>query len=407
MNESNANDKTAGQAMTRRDLLKDAAAGAVAAAVPASLARAAETGAKMTTTQMMNQAPTVACRKVPLNAPGAKAKVYFSRKIDAQTLIALYERINEGIYGKVAIKLHTGEKNGPNILPRDMVRAFQATVPDSSIVETNTLYHGDRYTTEQHLETLKVNGWTFCPVDIMDAEGTVNLPVRGGKHFKQVSMGGHIVNYDSMIVLTHFKGHAMGGFGGSMKNIAIGCADGRIGKAQVHAVDDVNKPWDQWPAKEHLMETMAESAKAVIDYFGKHIVFINVMRRMSVDCDCAGTSAAEPTIEDVGILASTDLLAIDQASVDLVYQTAHNHDLVERVESRCTSSRPCARSGWAAIGTRSLRYRPGRAGRVPAWRRRRKNAREGRFFVVGGHPGAGAVASLIRRPRPSGSCGGA
>ena len=409
MNESNANDKTAGQAMTRRDQLKDAAAGAVAAAVPASLARAAETGAKMTTTQMMNQAPTVACRKVPLNAPGAKAKVYFSRKIDAQTLIALYERINEGIYGKVAIKLHTGEKNGPNILPRDMVRAFQATVPDSSIVETNTLYHGDRYTTEQHLETLKVNGWTFCPVDIMDAEGTVNLPVRGGKHFKQVSMGGHIVNYDSMIVLTHFKGHAMGGFGGSMKNIAIGCADGRIGKAQVHAVDDVNKPWDQWPAKEYLMETMAESAKAVIDYFGKHIVFINVMRRMSVDCDCAGTSAAEPTIEDVAFWPQrTFWPSIRPVWIWSIRRRTTT--ISSSASSRawaCTSSRPCARSGWAASGTRSLRYRPGRAGRVPAWRRRRKNAREGRFFVVGGHPGAGAVASLIRRPRPSGSCGGA
>ena len=126
----------------------------------------------------------------------------------------------------------------------------------------------------------------------------------------------------------------MGGFGGSMKDIAIGCADGRIGKAQVHAIDDVSKPWDQWPAKERLMETMAESAKAVIDYFGKHIVYINVMRRMSVDCDCAGTAAAEPTIEDVGILASTDILAIDQACVDLVYATPHNHDLVERIESR-------------------------------------------------------------------------
>ena len=280
------------------------------------------------------QAPVVACQRVPLDAPGSKAKVYFSPRIDAETLIDLYNRVSDGIYGKVAIKLHTGEKHGPNILPREMVKAFQATVPNSSIVETNTLYKGDRYTTQQHLETLKVNGWTFCPVDIMDAEGTVNLPVRGGKHFKEVSMGGHIVDYDSMIVLTHFKGHAMGGFGGSMKNIAIGCADGRIGKAQVHAIDDVSKPWDQWPAKEFLMETMAESAKAVIDHFGKHIVYINVMRRMSVDCDCAGTAAAEPTIEDVGILASTDILAIDQACVDLVYAASHNHDLVERIESR-------------------------------------------------------------------------
>ncbi|MDO5532753.1 DUF362 domain-containing protein, partial [Sutterella sp.] len=161
-----------------------------------------------------------------------KSKVYFSPVIDAEHLIKLYKLINGTIDGKVAIKLHTGEKQGPNILPREMVKAFQAQIPNSTIVETNTLYQGDRYTTEGHLETLKVNGWTFCPVDIMDAEGTVNLPVKGGGiHFKEVSMGKNIVNYDSMVVLTHFKGHAMGGYGGSMKNIAIGCADGRIGKA--------------------------------------------------------------------------------------------------------------------------------------------------------------------------------
>ena len=170
----------------------------------------------------------------------------------------------------------------------------------------------------------------------MDEEGTVNLPVKGGKHFKEVSMGGHIVNYDSMLVLTHFKGHAMGGFGGSMKNIAIGCADGRIGKQQVHGVSDANLPWDQWPSKERLMENMAESAKAICDHFGQKIVFINVLRRMSVDCDCAGTAAAEPTIPDIGILASTDILAIDQASIDLVWAKPENekHDLVERIESR-------------------------------------------------------------------------
>ena len=267
---------------------------------------------------------------------GVRAKVYFSPVIDAEHLNKLYDLIKENISGKVAIKLHTGERHGPNILPREMVKAFQARIPNSTIVETNTLYKGDRYTTEDHLETLKVNGWDFCPVDIMDAEGTVNLPVKGGKHFREVSMGGHIVNYDSMVVLTHFKGHAMGGFGGSMKNIAIGCADGRIGKQQVHAVSDVGLPWDQWPAKERLMENMAESAKAVCDHFGNKIVFINVMRRMSVDCDCAGVGAAEPTIPDIGILASTDILAIDQASVDLVYARPEKErrDLVERIESR-------------------------------------------------------------------------
>lgn len=282
------------------------------------------------------QAPVIGSRRVDESAEGSRAKVYFTREIDAAHLISLYTRINDAIYGKVAIKLHTGEKHGPNILPRDMVAAFQKQVKDSTIVETNTLYQGDRYTTAMHRDTLQVNGWTFCPVDIMDEEGTIELPVRGGKHFKTVSMGSHIVNYDSMIVLTHFKGHAMGGFGGSMKNLAIGCADGRIGKSQVHGVDVNNQPedWNAWPGKELLMENMAESAKATIDLFGKHIVYLNVLRRMSVDCDCAGLIAAEPTIPDIGILASTDLLAIDQASVDLVYQTASNQDLVKRIESR-------------------------------------------------------------------------
>ena len=264
------------------------------------------------------------------------ADVYFSPVIDAEHLIKLYEKICGNLTGKIAVKLHTGERHGPNILPRLMVAELMKKISGGTIVETNTLYHGDRYTTEQHRETLKINGWTFCPVDIMDEEGTVNLPVKDGKHFKEVSMGGHIVNYDSMLVLTHFKGHAMGGFGGSMKNIAIGCADGRIGKQQVHGVSDVNLPWDQWPSKERLMENMAESAKAVCDHFGQKIVFINVLRRMSVDCDCAGTAAAEPTIPDIGILASTDILAIDQASIDLVWAKPENekHDLVERIESR-------------------------------------------------------------------------
>lgn len=286
------------------------------------------------------QAPVVGSKQIikKTGVEGSFAKVYFTKNIDSDHLIKLYNLINERIYGKVAIKLHTGEKHGPNLIPREMVKALQAQIPNSNIVETNTLYHGDRFTTEGHRETLKVNGWDFCPVDIMDEDGTVMLPVRGGKHFTEMSMGKNIVNYDSMLVLTHFKGHAMGGFGGSMKNIAIGCADCRIGKAMVHGVSVDNQPedWNAWPSKELLMENMAESAKATIDYFGKHIVYINVLRRMSVDCDCAGVSAAEPTIPDIGILASTDLLAIDQASVDLVYDkpTSDNHDLVERIETR-------------------------------------------------------------------------
>ena len=314
--------------LTRRDFLK--------------LAGAAAVGAAAYSVPGMNKIMAAGEGSVKVSAnggAGSRAKVYFSKNINADTLIKLYDMINEGIYGKTAIKLHTGEKNGPNILPREMVKAFQAHVPNSNIVETNTLYIHDRDTTAKHRETLKVNGWDFCPVDIMDEEGNVLLPVRGGKHFKEMSMGGHIVNYDSMIVLTHFKGHAMGGYGGSMKNIAIGCADGKIGKRWIHGVPlgkELNDARDVIFWKEKLMETMAESAKATIDYFGKHIVFLNVMRRMSVDCDCAGTTAAEPTIPDIGILASTDLLAIDQASIDLVYAQPekYRHDLVERIESR-------------------------------------------------------------------------
>ena len=258
-------------------------------------------------------------------------KVYFTRELTPEALVKLYKLVNADISGKVAIKLHTGEKHGPNIIPRDMVKALQAIIPNSVIVETNTLYEGDRYTTEQHRETLKVNGWDFCPVDIMDEEGTVNLPVKGGKRFKEISMGGHIVNYDSMVVLTHFKGHGMGGFGGSIKNIAIGCADGRVGKAQVHQGDTGKNIMGAV-----FMENMVESAKATCDHFGKHITFVNVLRNMSVDCDCAGVNAAPVKCRDIGILASTDIVAIDQASVDLVktLPDEEKHDLLERIESR-------------------------------------------------------------------------
>ena len=286
---------------------------------------------------MANQAPVVGSKNVTgENYQGTAAKVYFTRTIDAAHLIKLYKLINENIYGKVAIKLHTGEKHGPNILPRDMVKEFQAQVPNSAIVECNTLYPGDRFTDEGHRDTLKVNGWTFCPVDIMDeGDKTVNFPVKNGFHLKEVAMGAHLVNYDSLIVLTHFKGHAMGGFGGSMKNIGIGNASGHLGKAQVHGVDPDNVPdWTKWPDKEYFMELMADSAKATCDYFGKHIVFINVMRRISVDCDCAGVTAAEPTMKDIGIAASTDILAVDQACADMIYAAHDSHDMKERIESR-------------------------------------------------------------------------
>lgn len=266
---------------------------------------------------------------------GKESIVYFTRDLSAKGLLKVYNRIQEHLNGKVAVKLHTGEQHGPNIIPRPWVEELiKAQLPDATIVETNTYYEGDRYTTDQHLETLKVNGWTFCPVDIMDADGTVDLPVKDGKWFDHMTMGKNIVNYDSMLVLTHFKGHTQGGFGGSNKNIGIGCADGRIGKAMIHTTPGSDDMWDI--AKEEFMERMTESAKAVVDHFGDQIVFINVMRNMSVSCDCEGTAAAPVVTPNVGILASLDILAIDQASVDLIYamKEEDHHDLVERIETR-------------------------------------------------------------------------
>jgi len=266
---------------------------------------------------------------------GNKAHVFFTRDLSGDGLLRVYSKINATIGGKVAIKLHTGEPHGPNILPREMVRALQQHIPNSCLVETNTLYKGERNTTAHHRETLKINGWDFCPVDIMDEDGAVMIPVQGGKHFNEMSVGKHMLNYDSMVVLTHFKGHLMGGFGGSLKNIAIGCADGLIGKKMVHAAPD-NEDISKWLTGAPFMENMVESAKATIDHFGNRIVYINVLRNMSVDCDCAGVSAVPSKAHDLGILASTDILAVDQASIDMVYKLpeAELHDLKERIESR-------------------------------------------------------------------------
>lgn len=265
------------------------------------------------------------------------ATVYFTSEITPEALVKIYDKISKDITGKVAIKIHTGEPHGPNIIPHDMVKMLQQHIPNSNLVETNTLYAGDRQTTEDHRKTIAINKWDFCKVDIMDEEGAVFLPIKGGKHFKEISVGKNLLNYDSMLVLTHFKGHAMGGYGGSLKNIAIGCADGKIGKKMVHGAPDKNTAdYSKWTSGEPFQENMVESAKGILDHFGKKIVYINVLRNMSVDCDCAGISAAPPKTRDVGILASTDLLAIDKASIDMVYALPEeeNHDLKERIETR-------------------------------------------------------------------------
>lgn len=266
---------------------------------------------------------------------GGKSVVYFTRDLSADGLKKIFKRVGEGITGKVGIKLHTGEPHGPNIIPRPWVKSLiENELPGAAVVETNSYYEGGRYTTEQHLETLKINGWDFCPVDIMDSDGTALLPVNGGKWFTEMSMGKNILNYDSLLVLTHFKGHTMGGFGGSVKNIGIGCADGRIGKAMIHTTPGSDNQWDI--GQEEFMERMTESAKAVVDHFKKNICFINVMRNMSVSCDCEGVEAEPVVTPNVGIVASLDILAADQASVDLVYalKEEDGHALRERIESR-------------------------------------------------------------------------
>ena len=266
---------------------------------------------------------------------GNESIVYFTRDLSAEGLKKIYKRVNADLSGNIAVKLHTGEKNGPNIIPREWVKELmKEELPDASIIETNTYYEGDRYTTEQHRETLEVNGWTFCPVDIIDEDGTEMLPIKDGKWFSEMSVGKNLLNYDSLLALTHFKGHTQGGFGGSNKNIGIGCADGRIGKKMIHTTPGSDDMWDI--KTEEFMERMTESTKATIDHFGKKVTYVNVLRNMSVSCDCEGCAAMPVVTPNIGIVASTDILAVDQASVDLVYalKEEDHKDLVERMETR-------------------------------------------------------------------------
>ena len=260
-----------------------------------------------------------------------KARVYVTSELTGEALRRMYALVCGNLTGRVAIKLHTGEPGGPNILPRDWVKELQATIPQSSIVECNVLYPSPRRTTEGHREVLKRNGWTFCPVDIMDEDGDAMLPVTGGRHLKELAVGAHLLNYDSMLVLTHFKGHTLGGFGGSLKNISIGCASGKLGKLQIHR--DGERIWAGGP---RFMERMVEGGKAIIDHFGSRITYVNVLRNMSVSCDCEGVNAEPVRLPDLGILASTDILAIDKASVDMIYALPEQirAHMVERIESR-------------------------------------------------------------------------
>jgi hypothetical protein len=277
----------------------------------------------------------------------SKSQVFFTRDISVNGLLKIYSKINGGMTGKIGIKLHSGEPHGPNLLPIELIQSLQPHILNSTIVECNVLYPGPRQNTATHRETLKTNGFSFCPVDIMDADGDVMLPIPGmrefldkwlspaltehpftpGVHITEIAVGKNLLNYDSLFVYTHFKGHTMGGFGGSLKNIGIGCASGRVGKRQIHG--------EGWPTGKLFLERMVESGKGTIGHFGSHITYINVLKNISVDCDC-DAHGVKPTCDDIGILGSQDILAIDKASVDMVYALpeAQRHDMVERIESR-------------------------------------------------------------------------
>jgi len=274
-----------------------------------------------------------------------QSQVFFTRDISVNGLLKIYSKISEGMTGKIGIKLHTGEPHGPNLLPIELIRGLQSHIPNSNIVECNVLYPSPRQNTMTHRMTLRTNGFNFCPVDIMDAEGDATLPIPGmrefldanavskppsytpGKHLTEVAVGKNLLSYDSLFVYTHFKGHTMGGFGGSLKNIGIGCASGRVGKLQVHG--------DGWPTGKLFLERMVESGKGITSHFGAHITYINVLKNISVDCDCDANGVA-PTCNDIGILGSRDILAIDKASVDMIYLQSEQkrHDMVERIETR-------------------------------------------------------------------------
>ena len=263
-----------------------------------------------------------------------KSTVYFTREISPEAVLRLYEKLGVELPGNVAIKVHSGEPGNQNFLRPDFWKPVVDRV-GGTIVETNTAYKGKRYTAEDHTQTFKDHGWLdYFPVDLLDAQGPdMELKVPNGKQIQTNYVGKDIVNYDSCLVLSHFKGHPMGGYGGALKQLSIGFASS-YGKKYIHGAGRDTKEY--WKTERDLfLESMADAAASVITFFKNQIVYINVMKNMSVDCDCCAV-AEDPCIKDIGILISTDPVAIDQACLDLVYASddpgkAH---LIERIESR-------------------------------------------------------------------------
>ena len=267
-----------------------------------------------------------------------KSKVFFSSEITAEKVVELFHAASNDLPGgilpgKVAVKLHSGEPGNQNFLKPEF---WQPIVNDvhGTVVECNTAYDGGRNTTEKHRETIEKHGWSkHFTVDIMDAEGPdAELLIPNGKRIKKVQVGKNMLNYDSMLVLSHFKGHPMGGFGGALKQLSIGCASS-YGKAYIHGAGEPEKIWTG--DHDSFLESMADAAEAVVRHFNGNMVFINVMKNMSVDCDCCSV-AEDPCMADIGILASLDPIAVDRACLDLVYASddpGRDH-LLERIESR-------------------------------------------------------------------------
>lgn len=262
-----------------------------------------------------------------------KSKVLFTRTISPEMVLTMYEKLGKELTGHIAIKLHSGEEGNQNFLTPEfwapMIRHL-----DGTVVECNTAYEGSRNTTEKHLKTIEKHGWSrYFDVDLLDAEGPdLVLGIPGGKVIQKNYVGKDIANYNGMLVLSHFKGHPMGGYGGALKQLSIGCASS-YGKAYIHGA---GVPEDIWTANHDLfLESMADAASSVHDYFKDNIVYINVMKNMSVDCDCCAV-AEDPCMKDIGILISTDPIAIDQACLDLVYASDDpgKEHLIERIESR-------------------------------------------------------------------------
>ena len=262
-----------------------------------------------------------------------KATVYFSRAISPEKVLELYKLVGKELPGKVAVKVHSGEKGNQNFLRPDFWKNIIDDI-GGTVVECNTAYEGERNTTRKHRELLNAHGWNrYFPVDLLDVAGPdLELAIPNGKVIKRNFVGKDIANYDSMLVLSHFKGHPMGGYGGALKQLSIGVASS-YGKAYIHGAGDPEKIWTS--DHDSFLESMADAAGSVVDYFQGNLVYINVMKNMSVDCDCCAV-AEDPCIADIGVLASTDPIAIDQACIDLVYACTDpgKPHLLERIESR-------------------------------------------------------------------------